>query len=376
MIANIYRGNGVRGLLNYISSKDNALLIATNLEGSTPREFAKQIGEVRKLYPRNHIAQPVAHIPFRPAPGEDLTDEEWQEVADIVLERLGYSNSPYAAYLHNHGDGRHLHIATYRVTFEGRLVSDSNDRYKAMEISRELEQRFGLTVAEARRPKRLTRPEIERRLRNPERESMLDALREGIDQAASTHDTVRGFITELNRLGLSPKLKVSSKTGALQGISFTLPDGSILKGSDLGKKYSIASICNRHELRIDLKPDARYLLISEVSDREFRDLNARGLAADLALRYGSRRTLYWHIPQGAEQGFADLIASTLPHRLISYAEALPAKVEPTPDVEARVRQVRLLQELVEVGADFAPRLPETFASGDQPKVSLLVACND
>jgi hypothetical protein len=353
----VYRGDGARGLLDYLAGKDNAYLLATNLDGASPQAFARQIGEVRRLHPKEHLARPVCHIPLRPVPGEDLTNEEWEDVLQHTLERMGFANSPYVAYLHDHGDGRHLHIATYRVTFEGRLVSDANDRLRVMAVAREIEEQFGLATATAKRSVSLTRPALERLLRDPERAGAMAALRLAVDQAASRSDTLRGFLTELNRLGIRAELKVARKTGAVQGFTLALPDGSILKGSDLGKTYSLARICNRHELRLDLKPEGPVLVATEVSDREHKRLESEGLEADHAVRYGSRRTLYWQLPPGNERAFADLVALRLPHRFLTTADELPGPPPSPARLEDRARRVRLLAEMAELGPSLAPPLP-------------------
>jgi hypothetical protein len=357
MIGMIYRGDGARGLLDYLASQEGSRLLSTNLDGVTPREFSRQIGEVRRLYFREQVAHPVAHIILRPSPGEDLTDEQWEDTAQLALERLGYDYSPYVAYLHDHGEGRHLHVATYRVNFEGRLVSDSNDRFKLMELARDLERTYGLEVATRKYPITLTRAEIERRLRDPGREAAQQSLRDAIDQAASQHQTVRAFLSELHRLGIQANLKVARKSGAAQGITFTLPDGTTIKGSDLGKKYSLGALCNRHELRLDLRPEGPCLVASEISQREYKTLERDGLAADVAVRYGRRRTLYWQLPPGDEVPFVDLIALRLPHRLLSYADELPSAPIAPPDLEGRARKSQVLLELAERGPSIAPPLP-------------------
>jgi hypothetical protein len=353
----IYRGDGARGLLDYLASKEGSRLLSTNLDGVTPPEFSRQIGEVRRLYFREQVAHPVAHITLRPAPGEDLTDEEWEDTAQLALERLGYDYSPYVAYLHDHGEGRHLHVATYRVNFEGRLVSDSNDRFKLMELARDLERTYGLEVATKKNPVSLTRAELERRLRDSGREAAQQSLRDAIDQAASQHQTVRAFLSELHRLGIQANLKVARKSGVAQGITFTLPDGTTIKGSDLGKKYSLGALCNRYELRLDLRPEGPFLVASEISQREYKTLERDGLAADVAVRYGSRRTLYWQLPPGDEVAFVDLIALRLPHRLLSYADELPSAPIAPPDLEERARKAQVLVELAERGPSIAPPLP-------------------
>jgi hypothetical protein len=224
-----------------------------------------------------------------------------------------------------------------------------------MAISREIEERFGLTVATPKGSKPLTRPALERLLRDPNRAAAMSALRNAIDQAASKRDTLRGFLTELYRLGVEPHLKLARNSGVLQGVTFTLPDGSQIKGSDLGKKYSLANIASRHELRADRRPEGSVLLVSEVADREYQQLVRDGLPADFVARYGNRRTLYWQLPAGEEEAFADLIALRLPHRFLSATDRLPA-LAAKPDLASRSRQLQLLQELASL-PEAVPPLP-------------------
>ncbi len=370
MIGKIYRGNGVRGVLNYISEKSQAHLIATNLEGTTPRDLARQFGEVRALYPRDHVAQPVAHLILRPADGEDLSTDQWRTVAEQALQHLGYDNSPFVAYLHSHDGGRHLHIATYRVTFEGKLVSDSKDYKAMMAFSAKVAAQYGLTHAPASKTDQrdLTRAEIRRRLAEPNREAALATLRATIDRAGIKTRTYRDFLTELHRSGVEFNLKVASKSGQVQGISFTLPDGSTLRGSDLGKRYSFAAIANRHELRADLKPQGDFVQIRGVHGRQYNLLLQDGLRPDF-LRQSARgeHTLGWHLPQNRKQEFVDMIASRIPAGFITYPA--PPPNPPSPEVlTAREKAAELWAALLE-RPSAAPRLALQPPAPDANKAS-------
>jgi hypothetical protein len=346
LIGNVIRGNGMRGLLDYISGKDDAFLLSTNLVGETPRDFARQFGDVRGLYPRDTVKDPVVHLPLRPAPGEDLSDDQWRNVVENALHRLGFQDAPYVAYLHHHEDGRHLHIATYRCDFNGRLVSDSNDRYRMAALTAEISRLYGLTHAPLREDGRgLTRAELQRQLANPNRAAAKEALRRVLDEAASRHDTVRGFLSELHRQGVNVDLKIAKNTGQVQGISLTLPDGSRIKGSDLGKKYSFAALLSRHDLRDNLKPETPYLELKGVTAAEWDALHKEGLAPDSVERQGSRYVLAWELPWDAERPFADLIANRLPHRFISFPDEIPAPPAHPNVLRERHAIVQLAQEL-------------------------------
>jgi hypothetical protein len=339
VIGKVKRGNGMRGLLKYLSSNPEGSLLSTNLLGDTPRRFSQQFGDVRELYPRaNPPKDPVVHLILRPAPGEDLSREQWEQAAELFLARLGYADSPYVAYLHNHGDGHHLHIATYRINFFGKVVSDSNDRFKAVTLAAEVAKNYGLTIAPAPAAKRqrITRPQLERLLRDSNREGLEDTLRQVLDEAAASSTTIRGFLTELDRRGIKARLKVATRTGQIQGFSLTLPDGTALKGSDLGRRYSLANLASRHDLREDLRPPGPYLEIKDLTSKEVAALERDGLNPDSQRRVGNRFNLLWTLPPGNEQEFTDHLAARLPHRFLSFPQG------PAPEASATRERDQIL----------------------------------
>ncbi|HEV2845682.1 MAG TPA: relaxase/mobilization nuclease domain-containing protein, partial [Thermoanaerobaculia bacterium] len=297
MIGLVVKGAGVRGLMNYLQERrEDSTILATDLLGSTPREFARQFRDVYALRD-SPLASPTAHLILRPAEGEDLTDEQWAEALTFTLAQMGYGNSPHVAYLHDHGDGRHLHISTIRIAYDGTTVSDSNDQYRIMTVARGLEERFGLLRPMERQGGRLSKAEVRRRLADPERANRVAALREAIDRAAESSKTLREFCSRLERHGVHSRIKVARNTGVAQGITFTLyRDGTeeIFKGSEVGKKYSLAAIVNRHELLLNHRPTAPILAITELPRREVDHLRRDGLAPDSLARTGSRWTGYWH----------------------------------------------------------------------------------
>lgn len=330
--------------MNYLQERrDDSSLLATDLLGSTPREFARQFRDVYDLRDRP-LSSPVAHLMMRPAPGEDLTREEWQQALAITLAQMGYSNSPYVAYLHDHGDGRHLHIATLRIAYDGTTVSDSNDHYRMMSVARVLEDRFALERPVERQDGRLSKAELRRRLEDPERANRVEALRETIDRAAESSRTLRELCSRLEHLGVQPRLKVARNTGVVQGITFTISQGGddeTFKGSELGKKYSLAAIVNRHELLLNHRPNGPVLAITELTHREVQQLRADGLAPDFLASSASRWTGYWHLPQNAT-GFTDLLAARLPHRIQSFVDSPAARAE-EPGIDPQILEQRELQ---------------------------------
>jgi hypothetical protein len=356
VIATIKRGQRVAGLLKYLDKPDGTLLM-TNLQGSHPQHFAQQFREVESLRERPP-AKPVVHIPFRAAPGEDLTDEEWRDAAELAIREMGFGNSPYVVYLHEHPGGRHLHIATYRVQWDGRVVSDSNDRYRVMKVSRALEERFGLVNADRVRVRSLSRRALEKALQQPDLEDRLGALREVIDLAASSSGDLRQFLSELRKAGVTAHLKVARNTGALQGISFGLENGEIIKGSALGRNYSLARLMNRHELQANLLPgEGNAVGLALVSRAEVDRLRSDHLAPDLLIPEGARFNALWHLPDDSKvhRSFSDLLATRLPHRRVFFAERTDLGDVPATELQRRTDMAQVFDAL---GVDsVAPPLP-------------------
>ena len=88
------------------------------------------------------VKKSVWHCSLRCAPGDrTLTDAEFSDIAQTVAERMGFENHPWVAVRH---DEDHIHIAVSRVDFEGSTWKNSHDRWKVVEVMREVEQQHRL----------------------------------------------------------------------------------------------------------------------------------------------------------------------------------------------------------------------------------------
>ena len=61
MIGKVLKGRSFRGLLDYVAGKPGARRLGGNMEGTTPRELARELSAVRALRPT--FQRPVRHIP-------------------------------------------------------------------------------------------------------------------------------------------------------------------------------------------------------------------------------------------------------------------------------------------------------------------------
>ncbi|MFT0319293.1 conjugal transfer protein MobB [Bacteroides thetaiotaomicron] len=158
MVAKINVGNSLYGALAYNGEKINegqGRLLATHkiFDEGTGRLDIRQAAEdfARYLPEQVRTSKPVVHISLNPHPDDRLTDAELTTIAEEYLARLGYGNQPYAVFKHEDIDRHHLHIVTLAVDEAGRKIGDSFIRRRSKNITRALEQQYGLYPAERKR---------------------------------------------------------------------------------------------------------------------------------------------------------------------------------------------------------------------------------
>lgn len=261
-------------LLRYISDTKHgsrgfkkAELIFTNIPEVNPVDQAKALSDMNKLRPKckNHVYQTSLALPI----GDDISHELWQLVCLDYLEQMGLepTNRPVVIYKHNDTDHRHVHIATSRIGYDGALWSDSNDVYRAIEITQRLEKKYKLTTTrgfEGREDvRRLVKNEMERSVRTGELAPRA-VIQQSIDQILNGgRITVQAFIEQLESVGITVRPNCTATT--FNGLSFEY-NGVPFKGSTLGKSYTLKNLKIRG--------------VEYEQGRELEFLNARKAAAN------------------------------------------------------------------------------------------------
>lgn len=158
MVAKINVGNSLYGALAYNGEKINegqGRLLATHKifdEGTGKLDIRQAAEDFARYLPKQvRTSKPVVHISLNPHPDDRLTDAELTTIAEEYLARLGYGNQPYAVFKHEDIDRHHLHIVTLAVDEAGRKIGDSFIRRRSKNITRALEQQYGLHPAERKR---------------------------------------------------------------------------------------------------------------------------------------------------------------------------------------------------------------------------------
>lgn len=149
-----YLMHGSRGV-----AQDRGHLIATNLTGATPREWAKEIAAYRKLRPS--LGKAVFHASLSPADGDrDLSDSEWQAIAATYLAGMGFADCPFVAVLHRDTGRPHLHVLALRIKPDGSVVSDAKDYQRSETLMRQIERDWRLQAVASPRSKKKKEEEM------------------------------------------------------------------------------------------------------------------------------------------------------------------------------------------------------------------------
>ena len=251
------RGNGFRGVLDYLADHDNGHAIGGNMCGATPRDLAREFGAGRRARP--DVKKPVWHMALRLPAGEKLTEPQWAEIADAFVEDMEFTPSHQRTYfLHEHKEGQHIHIVCGRVGLDGSLWYGQDENLKATKICQNLETRFGLTLTQkpeldkktnlpsarsTKKRKAPKKPEIEKSLRTltkPPRAELADL----VDKCLSTDKpkTPEALRTALAARGVETEFFI--KDEKIAGVTF-MRDGLKFSGSSLGDDYKFSRIMER-----------------------------------------------------------------------------------------------------------------------------------
>jgi hypothetical protein len=155
MVVKISSGSSIFGALAYNQTKvdeHQGKVILTN-RIIEPRDGNYKVGICMRsfepyLAANQKTESPILHISLNPDPKDVLTDEQYSEIAQEYMQKLGYGDQPYIVYKHEDIDRHHLHIVSVRVDENGKKLDHNFEYRKSMEICRNLEQNYNLIPAD------------------------------------------------------------------------------------------------------------------------------------------------------------------------------------------------------------------------------------
>ncbi len=154
MVAKIGKGSNMYGAILYNQQKVNrengtVLLLNKIPDTMNGRYSVAYFNKCFEPYLSANIKteKTVRHISLNPDPKDEVSDEQFTEMAQEYMERMGYGNQPYIVFKHTDIDRTHIHIVSTCVGIDGKKIPDDYDYPRSMAICRDLETKYNLHKA-------------------------------------------------------------------------------------------------------------------------------------------------------------------------------------------------------------------------------------
>ncbi|MGL4364631.1 MAG: conjugal transfer protein MobB [Bacteroidales bacterium] len=165
MIAKFSTGNNLYGTLTYNMQKiedKEASVLAVNEVWENPngvysmRDFVQSFN--LRLDKNQRTEKPIVHISLNPDPKDELTNEQFQEIAEKYMKGMGFGEQPYIVFKHEDIERKHIHIVTTNVDKNGKKINDSNNFFRSKELTNDIEKEYKLHSADIKKDNRIWTP--------------------------------------------------------------------------------------------------------------------------------------------------------------------------------------------------------------------------
>src|SRR5690554_4017294 len=154
MIAKIGKGSNIYGAILYnqqkVERENGSVLLLNKVPDTIDGKYSTQyFNKCFEPYLSANIKTEkiVRHISLNPDPKDKVSDEQFTEMAQEYMERMGYGNQPYIVFKHTDIDRTHIHIVSTCVGIDGKKIPDDYDHPRSMAICRDLETKYSLQKA-------------------------------------------------------------------------------------------------------------------------------------------------------------------------------------------------------------------------------------
>lgn len=238
MMAKIVKGQGFKGVVNYIldKSKGTELLDSDGVRLKSPDTIIQSFVFQTQMNPR--LKNPVCHISldFSAQDRDKLSNELMVQISRDYMKQMGISDTQYIIGRHHDKKHPHLHIVFNRVDNNGHTISDRNDRFRSEKICKELTQKYNLYFALGKENVK------EHRLREPDKTKyeIYHSLKTIIPQCHTWNQIIQGMKDQ--DIGVTFKFK--GKTDEIQGVIFN-KNGYTFNGSKVDRQFSFSKISDQ-----------------------------------------------------------------------------------------------------------------------------------
>lgn len=259
-IAKVGSGGGSAGAIGYVlrenkedSKKPEILAGSFGTEAEIKREFEIY----NKLNKR--VKNQATHISVSFHPDEHIEAAKKVELAENLLEKLGFQNVPYLVVEHHDKDYEHFHIVAGRIRDDGTTVKEWKIADRAIRATKELEQEFGLKQVEYTKAndRQIKHDEYKQMERTGELSIMAEA-KLVIDEVLKDLPKTKDFVEHLQNAGFEVRPNISESTGKMNGFSFK-KDEITFKSSAIAKNYSWKNL-QKNGLDYEQERDKEFLL--------------------------------------------------------------------------------------------------------------------
>ncbi|HEY2582738.1 MAG TPA: relaxase/mobilization nuclease domain-containing protein, partial [Mucilaginibacter sp.] len=299
MIASQKIGKSFMGALNYNLKKLNhpdpnqtAELLDTNFNSLDKEQIRREVELVRELRPNlnryvyhtslnfskddliennqinyNRLQNPRINntrLHNKRIENSPIQNSVLLNIAHQYLEAQGFTNNQYFIFRHYDADHPHLHLLVNRISFDGSVVSDSNNYNKSENILRSIERQYNLVpVAPSSQvhQRAAGKDELEMVMRTgkPSEKMLLQEMMK--DLLSQKNLNVPELIRKGEQTGVHLLFNQAS-TGRVTGITY-FHNGFKIKGQSLGNAFKWAEIITK----IDYEQIRDSKAISEANGR-------------------------------------------------------------------------------------------------------------
>lgn len=233
MMAKIVQGSGFKGVTNYVLDKKEAQYLAS--KGLRTADKSSMIGSFITQSKLNPIAKSVAHISldFSAQDKAKLTNSKMVEIAQDYMAKMGYGNTQVLMVRHSDREHPHMHLILNRVDFNGKRISDQNERLRSMQVCKELTLKHELYMSSGKE-------NVKRhRLREPDatKYRIYDALVKNVRLSTSWAE----LESRLRKDGIEVGYKTKGSTSQIEGVRF-MANELTFNGSKVDKQFSYSKI--------------------------------------------------------------------------------------------------------------------------------------
>ncbi len=270
MIGKCTGGSNAAGLLEYcyyekeLTEKQKALLSLKDVRGEViyvqnlglsqledgrfdMKDLASQIKDCANQNPS--LKKFVWHQSFSFPKDEIVDKEKIQEISKDFSEKFGFDNNQMIVFEHTDTAHKHFHIVANRIDFNGKTTaSDKNNFKKIGNFCREMEIKHNLTQTPNMKCLSYKLDKAHKLTKEYSKSDIAENIKECIDKYLPKSKTM----VDLSKLLEKDKIKMYQG----RGIAFYDKESKAkLKGSDLGREYSLQNI----EKKLGKEPEIKHL---------------------------------------------------------------------------------------------------------------------